>query len=79
MSGDGLDYIRQRYSPLAEAGRRVTIYTGEQGVIVGTHPKSAHYLHVLVDGDAEPILLHPSWEITYHEVRCPAAVPREGA
>ena len=64
---DGLDYIRHHYNGKAQAGRRVTVYTGERGTIVGACPQANHYLHVLMDGDTEPIVLHHSWEIEYHD------------
>jgi len=71
-----LDYIRGRYHVPAEVGGRVTVYTGEQGTIVGACPQATHYLHVLLDGDDEPIILHPTWEITYH---CDARASSGGA
>lgn len=65
--GDGLDYVRHRYDGRAQRGRRVTVYTGEVGTILGSHKFAEHYLSVLMDGDTEPIILHPTWKIAYHD------------
>lgn len=62
--GESLEYVRRTYGVRADKGRRVTIYNGKDGTIVGGR---GHYLRVLVDGDERPITLHPTWRVTYHD------------
>ena len=64
---DPLSYIRERYGVPADKGRRVTIYSGERGVIVGAD--NGHLLVRVADAlhDHPTVYLHPTWEIEYHE------------
>lgn len=67
---DGLDYVRHHYNGKAQKGRRVTIYTGETGTIIGSAPGQLHYLYVLPDGAEQALILHPTWKVKYlDEVR----------
>jgi hypothetical protein len=59
-------HANRRYRLGVERGSRVTIYTGEDGEIIGSPPGQAHYLWVLVDGDTEPRILHPTWKLDVH-------------
>ncbi len=66
-----LEYIRQHYGVPAFEGREViyTWPTGErhQGVIVGAADDGNAYLMVRLPGlyGAEPVPMHPTWEIEY--------------
>ena len=65
-AGD-LDYINSRYGLSVEKGTRVTFeHEPADGTIVGSHPSANHYLWVLLDGDAEPVILHPTWKVRVH-------------
>lgn len=68
QNDDDLDYIRGRYGVPAERGRRITFrWRKKDGTILGAQPNARHYLSVLLDGEAEPVILHPTWEIVYHD------------
>ena len=64
---DPLSYIRERYKVPADVGRRVTIYTGERGMIVGGD--GGHLLVRVADAlhDHPVVRLHPTWKIEYGE------------
>lgn len=58
---DPLSYVRAMYCVPAEVGRRIR-FAGGHGTIIGA---SGQYLRVALDDDREPVLLHPTWSVTY--------------
>jgi hypothetical protein len=60
-----LEYIRDYYKVPADLGRRIQ-YTGNKapadGVIVGADDAR---LLARLDGYDDPVLLHPTWNVTY--------------
>lgn len=62
----GLEYIRDYYGVPAEEGRRIE-YSGDpggvkSGVIIGF---SGPHLLARLLGYAEPVALHPTWNVRY--------------
>jgi hypothetical protein len=62
---DPLSYIRCRYNVPAVVGRRVTIWTGERGVIVGGDNGRLLVRVASALDDHPTIILHPTWKIEY--------------
>jgi hypothetical protein len=58
---DGLEYVRGYYKVPARIGVRV-LFEGQPGVITGS---SGPHLLVHMDGAAEPVPAHPTWEMQY--------------
>lgn len=59
---DPLSYVRTMYGVPATLNGRV-FYNGHAGTIIGVE---GHYLRVALDeGEREPILIHPTWKVTY--------------
>ena len=52
-----------RYGVPARTGGRI-VFDGQPGVITGYSRENAHIL-VLLDGDIEPVPVHPTWRMTY--------------
>lgn len=63
---EALDYVRGRYGVPAFLDRRVTVYTGAQGHIIGGE---GGRILVLLDGETHPRRYHPTWRVEYHEAR----------
>jgi hypothetical protein len=63
-----LEYVSHAYKVPAKKGGKVTMYPGKKsekrGVITGA---SNGYLKVKFEGEKQPCLLHPKWELKYHE------------
>jgi len=58
-----MDYICKYYGVPAKIGGRVLFkHNGKEGTIKGSHNAN---LLVLFDGDKEPSILHPTWEVSY--------------
>lgn len=65
MSAHAAEYIRNRYSVPAQIGGRIRFHhAGRDGTIVDFDGLGA-YLWVLLDGDSEPVKLHPTWMVEY--------------
>lgn len=56
-----LEYIRTTYDVPAKLGGRIE-YKSRPGVIVGA---KGQYLRILLDGESEIKLYHPTWELEY--------------
>jgi hypothetical protein len=61
-------YVRDHYQVPAHIDGRITFtWRGRRtGTIVGFE---SHRLEVLLDGESEPAVLHPTWNIQYHPRR----------
>jgi hypothetical protein len=67
-AADG-EYIRSHYGVPAEIGRHVNFRRGDRrGVIVDFR---GPYIGVRFYGDAEPVALHPTWQVEYLELSPP--------
>ena len=61
---DGYDYIRRTYGINPKIGQRVRLrnengWSGKEGVVLYPGPSTAH-VHVLVDGQKYPVIVHPA-------------------
>lgn len=64
MTSAGMAYIRGYYQVPAEINRPV-VFDGKPGRIVGT---SDAHLMIRLDGETEPIPVHPTWHMEYPAV-----------
>ena len=59
---NNFEYIRYYYNlPFLKRGQRV-LYDAREGKVIGTHNA---YLKVRVSDSKTPLILHPTWNITY--------------
>lgn len=66
----GLEYIRQHYNVPARIGGRI-VYNGHAGVIRGD--SAGQYLLAELDNYPEPVILHPTWNVSYlDDIEVPA-------
>lgn len=57
-----LQYIRDAYNVPAHEGRRVVVFSGQKGTIIGAN---GFRLLIKVDGENYSKLFHPTWNIDY--------------
>lgn len=61
-----MTYIRRYYGVPAKRGGRVRYTGGVKGVRLGTIQSACGaYLSILLDGDKNPGLFHPTWKLEY--------------
>jgi len=58
---DPLSYVREMYGVPAALNGRV-FFNGDPGTIIGAE---GQYLLVRPEDGREPLLLHPTWKVTY--------------
>lgn len=63
---DGYAYVRRAYGLDVKVGQRVEMhsegprYNGRQGVVMYPGKSSTSYVHVLLDGEESPCVVHPN-------------------
>lgn len=58
-----LKYIARTYNVPAKKDRRI-LYQGKKGTVIGAR---GAYLLIMLDGEKQAMLYHPTWKIEYLE------------
>jgi len=59
-----MDRIRDYYGLTVKRGDRVR-YDGRMGTVRGCVRNGNMHLSVLLDGDSQPVAVHPTWRMEY--------------
>lgn len=79
-SADGYQYVRSAYGVDPTIGQRVTLKnegpsSGKQGTVLYPNKASTAYVHVILDGEKHPVVVHPL-NVELHPVEVAAADAR---